>query len=344
MKQSELFSSEELNENILIYETENGKIGVEVLLDRDSIWMTQSQMADLYDTVRANVIHHIQNIFDEGELNADECCRIIPQYRQEGRRQVKRDVLFYNLDMVISLGYRVRSRTATRFRKWATARLNEYLVKGFTMDDERLKKNGGGNYWYELLTRIKDIRSSEKVLYRQVLDLYATSVDYDPAAATTRELFKMVQNKLHYATHGNTAAEVIYGRADADRPFMGLTSFSGPVPALKDVRIAKNYLNEEELHILNNLVSAYFDFAEIQAIRKKHVYMADYVRQLDLVLSSTGQPLLTDAGRISHEQAMEKAEQEYRRYQVKSLSPVEQSYLEYMKELADAVKKSQGSK
>lgn len=333
MEQTELFSPEETNENVLIYESEDGQTRVDVVFERGSVWLSQIQMADLYGTGRSNIIHHIKNIFEEGELDSSECCRLIPQYRQEGRRQIKRDVLFYNLDMIISLGYRVRSRVATRFRKWATARLNEYLVKGFTMDDERLKNNGGGTYWHELLARIKDIRSSEKVLYRQVLDLYATSVDYDPSADTTRDLFKMVQNKLHYATHGNTAAEIIYGRADADKPFMGLTSFSGPVPSLKDVRTAKNYLSDEELRILNNLVSAYFDFAEIQAIRRKHVYMADYVRQLDMVLTSTGQPLLTDGGRISHEQALEKAEQEYRKYQVKSLSPIELAYADYVKEL-----------
>ena len=238
---------------------------------------------------------------------------------------------FYNLDVIISVGYRVKSIQGTRFRQWATERLHEYIVKGFALDDERLKNLGGGSYWKELLDRIRDIRSSEKVLYRQVLDLYATAVDYDPRSDTSRLFFKIVQNKLHYAAHGHTAAEVIFERADADKPFMGLTTFKGELPCLNDVKIAKNYLSADELKILNNLVSGYFDFAEIQALKHRLMYMEDYVRQLDNNIVSIGEEMLTDGGSVSHEEAMEKAVKEYRKYQVKTLSSVEQAYLESIK-------------
>ena len=241
--------------------------------------------------------------------------------------------------MIISLGYRVKSKIATNFRRWATERLKEYMIKGFTMDDERLKNLGGGNYWKELLDRIRDIRSSEKVMYRQVLDLYATSVDYDPKSRESIVFFRMVQNKLHYAAHGHTAAEVIYERADASQPFMGLKSFSGDFPVLKDISIAKNYLNDEELKILNNIVSGYFDFAEIQAMRHNPMYMADYVEHLDNVLKTTGEKVLQGAGTISHTQAIEKATEEYRKYQAQNLSPVEAEYLESIKNIHSTVKK-----
>lgn len=245
--------------------------------------------------------------------------------------------------MIISLGYRVKSSIATSFRRWATERLKEYMVKGFTMDDERLKQLGGGNYWKELLDRIRDIRSSEKVLYRQVLDLYATSVDYDPKSDESVRFFKIVQNKLHFAAHGHTAAEVIYQRADAEKPFMGLTTFSGDVPALKDIGIAKNYLAEKELRVLNNLVSGYFDLAEISAIEHRPMYMSDYVQQLDSVLSSSGRKLLEGSGTVSHAKAIEKATAEYRKYQVQTIAPVEQAYLDTIKALEkDAKKKSKG--
>lgn len=220
-------------------------------------------MADLYDTTKQNISSHIKNIFEEEELEMNSTVKEFFKVQKEGNRKVERKVKYYNLDMIISLGYRIKSKVATNFRRWATERLKEYMVKGFTMDDERLKGNGGGNYWKELLTRIKDIRSSEKVLYRQVLDLYATAVDYDPKSSKSIEFFKIVQNKLHYAAHGHTTSEVIYERADSDKPFMGLTTFSGDLPIMSDVVIAKNYLTEEELKILNNLVSGYFDFAEI---------------------------------------------------------------------------------
>ena len=240
--------------------------------------------------------------------------------------------------MIISLGYRVKSSIATQFRRWATARLKEYMIKGFTMNDERLKNLGGGNYWRELLDRIRDIRSSEKVMYRQVLDLYATSVDYNPKSTESVAFFKMVQNKLHYAAHGHTAAEVIYERANAEKPFMGLTSFSGDFPTMKDISVAKNYLSETELKILNNLVSGYFDFAEIQAMRHMPMYMSDYVENLDRILSTTGEALLTGAGKISHAQALEKAKAEYKKYQVQNLSPVEEEYLQIIRAIEKTAK------
>ena len=271
---------------ILIYQTDDGQTNIEVKIEDDTVWLTQQQMSELFQTSRTNVVEHIKHIYEEGELDEISTCRNFRQVRKEGNREVTRQIPHYNLDMIISLGYRIKSMIATRFRQWATKRLKEYMIKGFTIDDERLKGNGGGNYWKELLDRIRDIRSSEKVLYRQVLDLYATSVDYNPHSEESVRFFKIVQNKLHYAAHGHTAAEVIYQRADAEKPFMGLTSFSGELPALKDIGIAKNYLEENELKVLNNLVSGYFDLAEINAIEHKPMYMDDYVKQLDSVLSS----------------------------------------------------------
>ena len=296
-------------------------------------------MSELFQTSRTNVVEHIKHIYEEGELDEISTCRNFRQVRKEGNREVTRQIPHYNLDMIISLGYRIKSVIATRFRQWATKRLKEYMIKGFTIDDERLKGNGGGNYWKELLDRIRDIRSSEKVLYRQVLDLYATSVDYNPHSEESVRFFKIVQNKLHYAAHGHTAAEVIYQRADAQKPFMGLTSFSGELPALKDIGIAKNYLDESELKVLNNLVSGYFDLAEINAIEHKPMYMDDYVKQLDSVLSSGNRKLLTGAGSVSHKQALEKAKSEYRKYQEITLTPVEKAYLESIKEVSKEVKR-----
>ena len=296
-------------------------------------------MSELFQTSRTNVVEHIKHIYEEGELDEISTCRNFRQVRKEGNREVTRQIPHYNLDMIISLGYRIKSVIATRFRQWATKRLKEYMIKGFTIDDERLKGNGGGNYWKELLDRIRDIRSSEKVLYRQVLDLYATSVDYNPHSEESVRFFKIVQNKLHYAAHGHTASEVIYQRADAEKPFMGLTSFAGELPALKDIGIAKNYLEESELKVLNNLVSGYFDLAEINAIEHKPMYMDDYVKQLDSVLSSGNRKLLTGSGSVSHKQALEKAKSEYRKYQEITLTPVEKAYLESIKEVTKEVKR-----
>ena len=323
---------------IIIYQAEDGLAKIDVRVADETVWLTQQQMAELFQSSRSNIVEHIQNIYAEGELDEVATCRKFRQVRTEGTRQVNREMPFYNLDVIISVGYRVKSLIATQFRRWATERLKEYMIKGFTLDDERLKGNGGGNYWKELLDRIRDIRSSEKVLYRQVLDLYATSVDYDPKSEQSQQFFKIVQNKLHYAAHGHTAAEVIFERADAEQPFMGLRSFSGELPALKDVGVAKNYLDADELRVLNNLVSGYFDFAEINAIEHRPMYMEDYIRQLDSILSSGGRKLLQSAGSVSHAQALEKAESEYRKYQEKTLAPVERAYLESIKETEKKVR------
>ena len=323
--------------NIIIYQLDDGRTKIDVKLQDDTVWLSQQQMADLYDTTKQNISLHIKNIFEEEELSENSTVKEFLTVQKEGNRSVERKVKYYNLDMIISLGYRIKSKIATNFRRWATERLKEYMIKGFTMDDERLKGNGGGNYWKELLARIKDIRSSEKVLYRQVLDLYATAVDYNPKHSKSIEFFKIVQNKLHYAAHGHTAPEVICERADANKPFMGLTTFSGDLPTMSDVIIAKNYLTEEELKILNNLVSGYFDFAEIQAIRHNPMHMEDYINQLDTILSSTGEKLLVGAGTISRDKAIKKAKGEYKKYQVKTMSPVEKEYLEALKEISNKI-------
>ena len=324
---------------IVIYQTEDGETKIDVRFVDETVWLTQAQLCELYQTSKSNISEHIKNIYEEGELSEEATVRKFRTVQIEGERTVTRNIVHYNVDMIISLGYRVKSIIATHFRRWATERLKEYIIKGFTMDDERLKNLGGGNYWKELLERIRDIRSSEKVMYRQVLDLYATSVDYDPKSSESIAFFKMVQNKLHYAAHGHTAAEVIYERANATKPFMGLTSFSGDFPTAKDISIAKNYLSEEELKILNNIVSGYFDFAEVQAMRHNPMYMSDYVEHLDNVLKSTGENLLEGVGTISHKKAIDKAMEEYRKFQVQNLSSVEEEYLQTLKKVEKAVKK-----
>ncbi len=310
---------------IVIYQTEDGVTKVDVLLEEDTVWLTQAQMAELFQRDTSVISRHIRNIFDDGELDEKSNLHFLQIANSD------KPVAVYDLDVIISVGYRVKSLRGTQFRIWANKIIKDYMIKGFAMDDDRLKQLGGGNYWKELLDRIRDIRSSEKVLYRQVLDLYATSVDYDPHNESSIEFFKIVQNKLHYAAHGHTAAEVIYSRADSTKPFMGLTSFSGELPAIKDIGIAKNYLTADELKILNNLVSGYFDFAEIQAMRRNPMYMHDYIQQLDNILSTTGQKLLDNAGSVSHEEALEKATAEYRKYQKQTLSSVEKAYLESLK-------------
>ena len=321
---------------IIIYQSENGNTKIDVRMENDTVWLTQAQLVELYQTTKSNISEHIKHIFEDGELNESAVVRNFRTTASDGKTY---NVKYYNLDMIISLGYRIRSIIATQFRIWATERLKEYMIKGFTMDDERLKGYGGGSYWKELLERIRDIRSSEKVLYRQVLDLYATSVDYDPNSEASKQFFKIVQNKLHYAAHGHTAAEVIYERADADKPFMGMKGFKGDFPKLADAKIAKNYLTEEELKVLGNLVSGYFDFAEVQAMRKNPMYMQDYIDHLDSILSATGEDILLDAGKVSHKAAMEKATAEYRKYKVQTLSPVEEAYLETIKNTEKTVKK-----
>ncbi len=326
-----------MNESeILIYTNKDGSAGIEVKLEDETVWLTQQQMADLYQSSKSNVSEHIKHIFEEGELEENSVVRNFRTTAADGKTYT---VKHYNLDMIISLGYRIKSSIATSFRKWATERLKEYIIKGFAMDDERLKGNGGGMYWKELLDRIRDIRSSEKVLYRQVLDLYATSVDYDPRSSESVHFFRIVQNKLHYAAHGHTAAEVIFERADAEKSFMGLKTFSGDMPVMKDITIAKNYLDEDELKIMSRLVSGYFDLAEINAIEHRPMYMSDYIEQLDAVLSSGGRKLLSDSGKISHYTATEKAKAEYRKYQEATLSPVEVEYLKTIKKTEKQARK-----
>ena len=323
----------EINDNkgeIAIYQSKDGQTKIDVRFEDETVWLTQAQLVELYQSSKSNISEHIKHIFEEGELDENSVVRNFRTTAADGKDY---NTKFYNLDMIISLGYRVKSMVATQFRRWATDLLKEYLKKGYALDDKRLKDLGGGDYWKELLDRIRDIRSSEKVMYRQVLDLYATSADYNPKSSESIAFFKMVQNKFHYAVHGNTAAEVIYNRADSEKEFMGLTTFDGDFPTKKDIKVAKNYLSEKELKVLNNLVSAYFDLAEINAMEHKTMYMADYVEQLDKILSGTGKDVLEGAGSVSHKQALEKAEKEYQKYIQKNLSPVEKAYLETIKNL-----------
>ena len=336
MPEDKKISSADNQGNLVIYQSNDGETKIDVRFVDETVWLTQQQLCDLYQTSKSNISEHIKHIFEEEELEENSVVRKFRTTASDGKKYL---TAYYNLDMIISLGYRIKSKIATNFRRWATERLKEYMIKGFTMDDERLKQLGGGNYWHELLDRIRDIRSSEKVMYRQVLDLYATSVDYNPKSRESLAFFKLVQNKLHYAAHGHTAAEVIYERADANKPFMGLTTFSGDFPTAKDTHIAKNYLSEDELKILNSIVSGYFDFAEVQAMRHNPMHMSDYVEHLDHILSATGEKLLNGAGKVSHKQAMEKADKEYQRFIVNNLSPVEKSYLDTIKSLEKTAKK-----
>ena len=324
---------------IILYTTEDGIIKINVQLENETVWLTQKQLVELYQTAKSTVSEHIKNIYTDEELTPDATVRKIRTVQNEGKREVERALDYYNLDMIIALGYRINSKIATQFRIWATQRLKEYIVKGFTMDDERLKNLGGGNYWKELLGRIRDIRSSEKVMYRQVLDLYATATDYDPKSDQSLTFFKIVQNKLHFAAHGHTASEVIYLRVDSDKPFAGVTNFKGDAPTQAEVLIAKNFLEEKELKVLNNLVAAYFDLAELNAIEEREMRMVDYVQELDNILNSTGRKVLDNAGNISHTQATEKAKSEYKKYQAKTLSSVEKEYLKNIATLEQKVKK-----
>lgn len=313
---------------IILYQTEDGLTKLDINMRDETVWLSLEQMAELFGRDKSTISRHIRNVFAEGELSRDSVVANFATTAADGKTY---QVDYYNLDVIISVGYRVKSQRGVQFRLWASRVLKEYMRKGFALDDERLKGHGGGDYWKELLDRIRDIRSSEKVMYRQVLDLYATSMDYDPASPESVQFFKIVQNKLHYAAHGHTAAEVIFERADAEREFMGLRGFSGNFPVKKDTEIAKNYLEADELRVLNNLVSGYFDFAEISAIEHRPMYMKDYIRQLDAILASGGRQLLTDAGSVSHAAAIEKAHSEYRKYQQKTLTPVEEAYLQSLR-------------
>jgi hypothetical protein len=313
--------------NVIIYTTEDGAAKIELRLENGTVWLSQAEIAELFQTTKQNISKHIQAIFGDQEL--DETATVNQQLivQNEGDREVSRAISFYNLDVILAVGYRVRSVRGVQFRRYASTVLKEYLEKGFALNDERLKNLGGGNYWKELLDRIRDIRSSEKVMYRQVLELYATAVDYDPKSDESLAFFKMVQNKLHFAAHGKTASEIIYFRVDSDKPFAGLTSFKGSRPTQAEAMVAKNYLSEQELKVLNNIVSAYFDFAELNAIEEREMRMADFVRELDRILSSAGRKLLENAGTISHTQAEAKAKLEYQKYKAKTLEQVEKEYL-----------------
>jgi len=302
---------------LIIYQTQDGKTRLEVRLDRETVWLTQNQMADLFQTTKQNVSLHVKNIFSEGELHEGPVVKDFLTTAGDGKNYQTRH---YNLDVIISVGYRVKSHRGTQFRIWATQRLREYIVKGFALDDERLKQVGGGNYFDELLARIRDIRSSEKVFWRKVLDIYATSIDYEPNLEMSQKFFATVQNKMHWAAHGHTAAEIVAQRADASKPNMGLTSWTGNKPRKSDVIVAKNYLNQDELEALNRIVTAYLEFAELQAQNRKPMYMRDWIVKLDDFLKLSEREILTHAGSMSHEIAMAKAETEYEQFHQRQLS------------------------
>ena len=322
----------------VVFNSKDGKLSVNVQFDEDTAWLSIDQMATLFDRDKSTISRHIKNVYGDGELEQNRTVAKFATVQIEGGREVTREIEYYNLDVIISVGYRVKSLRGTQFRQWASSILKEYLKKGFALDDERLKNLGGGNDFKELLARIREIRSSEKVMYRQVLDLYATATDYDPRSATSIEFFKIVQNKLHYAAHGHTASEVIYLRVDSDKPFAGLTSFKGSQPTQAEAMVAKNYLSEQELRVLNNLVSAYFDLAELNAIEERAMRMADFVRELDTILSSAGRKVLQDAGKVSNTQAETKAKQELQKYKAKTLAAVEEDYLKTINMLEKTAK------
>ena len=324
--------------NIIIFTTEDDKVSINVRFNEETVWLSQQQISDLFDTARSNIVEHIQNIYEEGELITTATCRDFRQVRTEGSRQVTRSIPHYDLDMIISIGYRVNSRRATQFRQWATKRLNEYILKGYTLDDERLK-NGGGRYFRELLQRIRDIRSSERNLYQQVTDIYTTAIDYDPKADITREFFATVQNKMHYAAHKHTAAEVIFDRVDNEKPMIGMTNFKGKYITKNDVGSAKNYLTEHELTVLNLLVSQFLDFAELQALEENSMTMIDWIQELDRHLLGNRRALLKNKGKISHAQAIEKAEREFEIYREREMRQLESDFDIAVKQL---VKKKAG--
>ncbi|MBB86063.1 MAG: cell filamentation protein Fic [Xanthomonadales bacterium] len=324
--------------DVIIYTTDDGATKIDLRLEDGTAWLSQLQIAELFQTTKQNISKHIQAIYDDEELDEQATVNQQLTVQSEGGREVSRQITLYNLDVILAVGYRVRSVRGVQFRRYASTVLKEYLEKGFALNDERLKNLGGGNYWKELLDRIRDIRSSEKVMYRQVLDLYATATDYDPDSEQSLRFFKIVQNKLHFAAHGHTAAEVIYLRVDSDKPFAGLTSFKGSRPTQAEAMVAKNYLSEQELRVLNNLVAAYFDLAELNAIEQREMRMADYVQELDNILSSTGRKLLADAGKISHSNATERAKLEYRKYKAKTLDKVEKDYLKAISTLEKQAK------
>jgi hypothetical protein len=321
---------------ILIYQTEDGNIKIETHLEDETVWLTQAQLCELFQKSKATISEHIKNIFDENELAANSVVRNFRTTAADGKAY---NTTFYNLDVIISVGYRVKSHQGTKFRQWATARLREYIVKGFTMNDEQLKQVGGGNYFDELLNRIRDIRSSEKVFWRKVLDIYATSIDYDPKLEISVLFFQTVQNKLHWAAHGNTAAEIIYKRITAEKPNLGLTNFKGNKPTKQEIEIAKNYLNQEELNMLNRMVTAYLELAEIQALNRKPMYMKDWIERLDDFLKMTGKEILQNTGTISHQQALDKAYAEYEKYKDKHKVEFSEAEKYFVKQIEQTAKK-----
>ena len=326
---------------IIIYQTTDGLTKIDVVMENETVWLTQTQMSELFQTTKQNISLHINNAFKEGELEPDS---VVKEYLTTAADGKSYKTKFYNLDVIISVGYRVKSLRGTQFRRWALNVLKEYLVKGFAMNDDLLKKAGGGNYWQELLTRIRDIRSSEKMIYRQVLDLYATSIDYDPRTAESREFFKIVQNKIHYAAHGHTAAEVVYHRADAELPNMGLTVFSGETLVKSEVGIAKNYLTKDELDVLNRMVSAFFDLAELRAMQHQPMYMKDWVSELDDFATRYGKGVLPGAGKVSHQDALAKAEAEFEKYRQRLIDETTSVEREYLASIKDKQKKLERKK
>lgn len=330
---------------IIIYQSEDGATKIDVRMEDETVWLTQAQMAELFQTTPQNITLHIKNVYSEGELSLDSTCKNYLQVQDEGGRKVSRNVKHYNLDVIIAVGYRVKSLRGTQFRMWATDRLREYIVKGFTMNDDLLKKAGGGNYWKELLERIRDIRSSERVFYLQLLDLFATSVDYNKDAEECRQFFQIVQNKLHYAVNMQTSAEIISRRADASQPFMGMKSFKGEQPKLEDAKIAKNYLDEKELAVLNRMVSAFFELAELHALNHEHMYMKDWLPQVDDFAQRYGKGILQNAGTVSRQDAIEKATEEYKKYRKRIAdlpSAAERDYLESIKQAQKKLKGKTG--
>jgi hypothetical protein len=327
---------------IIIYQTEDGQTKIDVRMENETVWLSLDKMAQLFQRNKSTVSRHIKNVFGEGELDEISTVAKFATVQTEGDRQVERIIEYYNLDVIISVGYHVKSLRGTQFRRWASGVLKEYLVKGFAMNDDLLKRAGGGSYWRELLERIRDIRSSEKIFYRQVLDLYATSVDYDPRTAESQRFFKIVQNKIHYAAHGHTAAEIIAGRANAERPFMGMSVFEGDKPVKSETVVAKNYLDETELATLNRMVTAFFDLAELRAMQRVPMYMKDWVAELDDFARRYGKGVLTGNGTVNHKTALQKAEQEYEKYRCKTageLSKVERDFLDTIKQTQKKLEK-----
>jgi hypothetical protein len=325
-----------------MYQTKDGLTKIEVELSGETVWLSLDQMAELFQRDKSTISKHIKNVYAEGELERNATVAKYATVQKEGNRQVERLIDYYNLDVIISVGYRVKSLRGTHFRIWATSVLKEYIIKGFAMNDDFLKKAGGGNYWSELLERIRDIRSSEKMVYRQVLDLYATSVDYDPKSAESREFFKIVQNKIHYAAHGHTAAEIVYHRVDAEKMNMGMTVFAGEQLTKSEASIAKNYLTKGELDLLNRMVSAFFDLAELRAKQQQPMYMKDWIAELDHFAVRYGKGILQHAGKVSHQDALDKAEAEFEKYRkqlIREITPVEREYLVGIKEAQKKLEK-----